>query len=328
MRISKKQVINTAIVAGIIWEISIIPLYIFFRIFKIKEKYLFTSCILLIGFVLGIIVISGACFIAVMKKIYYNLNQCDDKLFEEIDQYKNVRNENDKSYHRCIRKMKSLYCENGEVEKLIKRGEIGRIFRRKSFLQKRKRYFSDMTNFLISLIISFIASVLYCQFIDSKGVELFLILGVVVCGFFLICGMPFYKRGEEGSFEYCLIDIELNLIEQKILDYCNVIEVLDERIIDTQQIVINQLLKMEIKEKAKRKKINKDIETIENLDLSFEDSDNVEVKQVLVGDHIVYLPYDKQNGKEYNYTGNHYLISEEYSKLVKIIEKYDIITYF
>lgn len=68
MKISKKQVINTAIVAGIIWEISIIPLYIFFRIFKIKEKYLFTSCILLIGFVLGIIVISGACFIALMKK--------------------------------------------------------------------------------------------------------------------------------------------------------------------------------------------------------------------------------------------------------------------
>lgn len=279
----------------------------------------------------GIIVICMffVIYILAMKRGIHNLNKCGDNLFNEIDEYKKGWNEDNNSYYRCIQKMKILYMENGEIDKLLNKNEIDRLFKRKSFLDKRKHFYSNMLNSLSSLTLSMIVSGLFCQSILKNEITaLFAILGIVFC-FFLIAAFPFIKRGEDGSFEFCLIDIELDLIEKKITEYYDKERILNEKALDTQQVAINVLSDIVFKQKKKEKqKIIADIEIIEQLDLSYDEKiENVKIREIKIGEKIGYLAYNKELARENNYIGNHHLLSEDYSKLVEILEKYKIVQY-
>ena len=103
----------------------------------------------------------------------------------------------------------------------------------------------------------------------------------------------------------------------------------DEQILETKQIVINELIR--IRQKKKLKKQKEKLETnkkqVGQLDLCIGDYNTCYVQKIYINGVVGCLVYDREKGKENNYIGELNLINQDYSILYQILNRYDLISY-
>ena len=125
--------------------------------------------------------------------------------------------------------------------------------------------------------------------------------------------------------------MKYNLLLQKITDLEKELTITgdDEQILETKQIVINELIRIRQKKKLKKQKekLETDIKQVGQLDLCIGDYNACYIQKIYINGVVGCLVYDREKGKENNYIGELNLINQEYSILYQILNRYDLISY-
>ena len=118
---------------------------------------------------------------------------------------------------------------------------------------------------------------------------------------------------------------------QKIMSLENELTITsdDEQILETKQVVINELIRIRQKKILKRKieKLETDIKQVGQLNLCIGDYNACYIQKIHINGVVGCLVYDREKGKENNYIGELNLISHDYSILYQILNRYGLITY-
>ena len=274
-------------------------------------------------------IVTICCYVNIVKKALHNLNKCDDEVFADIDRYIHKMGETSQAYIDVIKKINSIY--NGEkVDEIIKNLDITRLYARVDFLQKRLSLFGYLTSNMQSIFVSIGIVVFFVQYTT----EFLTVISVcvLIVSLIIIFLLPYFKRGQAGSYRNLVLEHELKLLNEKIEELQSGLanDEMDEKLIEAKQVIIEQLY--QIKKEADRKqrgKIEDDIRQISNLDLCVGKSNRAyKVVPIYVKKRKCYLVYDKEKGIENNYVGELNLINKEYSILYSILSKYEMISYF
>lgn len=269
--------------------------------------------------------------IMIIKVGVHNLKECDDELFREIDIYKKCWKETNVFYKRQIQIIKFFYGKNGRVTELVKDMDVERLFARMDYLSSQNLLYENMITYYYSLAISVIASFL-CQMMEEDNI--FIMYGwsaVIIISFFVVVFSRYIERGQAGSYRYMINDYEKELLTQKIKEIEAEIEVTidDKDVLRTQQIAINELLKLG--KKAKRRKVKKqiaeDIMCVENLNMQVKNYNLAQKEKVFINGIECHLLYKVEEGKIHNYFGDSYLINKDYSIFVEKLNKYNLISW-
>ena len=309
-------------------------------IFAYKNNYLPVEMlepikIIIIGINVLIITVAFVCFVIYiifrMKKAIHNINNCDDVLFEKIDQYRKCWNEGNDFYIKQIQIINLYYKKGGKVDKLVENKEIERLYARADFLSNSTSLYNDLITCFYSLAISFISS-LFFQIIGIKNQVIVLLSGaMMVFAFFAIVLLRYDKKGLNGSYIHYINEYERMLLLPKITGLEKKIMITDddEQILETKQVVINELICIRKKKKMKKEKeeLEMDIKSVERLDLCIGKYDTCYIREIYINGVVGCLVYDREKGKENNYIGELNLINQEYSKLYQILNKYNLISY-
>ena len=271
------------------------------------------------------------CGILIMKRGIHNIKKCDDEIFRKIDQYKKCWGEDKHYYIKQIQIINLYYEEGGKVDELVKNKEIERLYARAVFLLIQNSLFDNLTTCFCSLVISVIASFV-CQMMECESVLLmFIWMVVILLSFFGIILSRYVEKGQAGSYRYYIDEYERGLLLQKITDLEKKLTITgdDEQILETKQIVINELIRIRQKKKLKKQKekLETDIKQVGKLDLCIGDYNTCYIQKIYINGAVGCLVYDREKGKENNYIGGLNLINQEYSILYQILNKYELISY-
>lgn len=271
------------------------------------------------------------CGILIMKQGIHNVKKCDDELFKEIDKYKRCWGEDKNYYIKQIQIINLYYKEGGKVDELVNNKEIERLYARADFLLIQNSLFDNLVTCFSSLAISVIASFV-CQMMECKSVLLTLVWMItIILSFFGIALSRYAQKGQAGSYRYFIDEYERGLLLQKIMSLENELTITsdDEQILETKQVVINELIRIRQKEILKRKieKLETDIKQVGQLNLCIGDYNMCYIQKIYINGIVGYLVYDREKGKDNNYIGDLNLISHDYSILYQILNRYGLITY-
>ena len=101
----------------------------------------------------------------------------------------------------------------------------------------------------------------------------------------------------------------------------------DEKILNTQRIVIHKLLKSKNKStKATKGKIEAAIQQVDELELTLGNYKGCYLREINVDEEKCYLVYDTDEGKETGYKGETGLINNDYIILYRALNNYGLIT--
>ena len=225
-----------------------------------------------------------------------------------------------------------LYKKNGKVDELVKNKEIERLYARADFLLVQNSLYDNLTTCFSSLVISVIASFV-CQMMQCESVILMFVwmITILIC-FFGIVLSRYAKKGHDGSYRYYIDEYERELLMEKIRGLENelIITDQDEQILETKQVVINELIEIRQKKKFKKQKekLETDIKQVGQLNLCMGDYTTYYIQKINIKGVSGCLVYDLEKGKENNYMGELNLINEDYSILYQILNRYDLISYY
>lgn len=267
-----------------------------------------------------------------IKMASHNIRECNDPLFKMIDKYRLYWKEEKGYYRKQLQIINLYYKEGGEVDKLVKNEEIERLYERYDFLKVKSTFFEYAVTCAASLIISVIASFVYSQVSAEKNI--LVILGIIAMAVMLFGDVLFFRyteRGQMGSYKYMLYEYESKLLQQKIEKLSNklVFSPENEKIIEMQNMVLQELTKIKDGEKNRKQKkvVEKDIGEISKLDLTNYDNYNCREQQVYINGNKAYLVYNKDKEPKDNDMGEGDLINKEYVMLVNILNKYKLLAY-
>ena len=271
------------------------------------------------------------CGILIMKRGIHNIKKCDDELFRKIDQYKKCWGEDKHYYIKQIQIINLYYEEGGKVDELMKNKEIERLYARADYLSIQNSLFDNFITCFYSLVISVIASFV-CQMMECESVLLMFVWMITILLFFFgIILLRYAEKGQAGSYRYYIDEYERDLLLQKIADLEKELTITgdDEQILETKQIVINELIRIRQKKKLKKQKekLETDIKQVGQLDLCIGDYNTCYIQKIYINGVVGCLVYDREKGKENNYIGELNLINQEYSILYQILNRYDLISY-
>ena len=271
------------------------------------------------------------CGILIMKRGIHNIKKCDDEIFRKIDQYKKCWGEDKHYYIKQIQIINLYYEEGGKVDELVKNKEIERLYARADFLLIQNSLFDNLITCFYSLVISVIASFV-CQMMECESVLLmFVWMVTILLSFFGIILSRYAEKGQAGSYRYYIDEYERDLLLQKITDLERELTITgdDEQILETKQIVINELIRIRQKKKLKKQKekLETDIKQVGQLDLCIGDYNTCYIQKIYINGVVGCLVYDREKGKENNYIGELNLINQDYSILYQILNRYDLISY-
>ena len=204
----------------------------------------------------AMIVYFAICGIFTMKRGIRNIKKCDDELFKKIDQYKKCWGEDKHYYIKQIQIINLYYEKGGKVDELVKNKEIERLYARADFLLIQNSLFDNLITCFYSLVISVIASFV-CQMMECESVLLmFVWMVTILISFFGIILSRYAEKGQAGSYRYYIDEYERDLLLQKITDLEKELTITgdDEQILETKQIVINELIRIRQKKKLKKQK--------------------------------------------------------------------------
>lgn len=295
---------------------------------KIIRIILVLICLLVVVATIVYLVIYG---VFIIRRGICNIKKCDDELFTKIDQYKICWNEDKHYYIKQIQIINLYYEKGGKVDELVKNKEIERLYARADFLLTQNSLFDNLTTCFYSLAISVVVSFV-CQMVECQSVLLvFVWMVTILLCFFAIILSRYVQKGQAGSYRYYIGEYERDLLLQKIKDLEKKLTISedDEQILEMKQIVINELIHIREKKKLKKQKdkLETDIKQVEKLNLCVGDYNTCYIKKIYINGEVGCLVYDREKGKENNYIGELNLISEEYSILYQIMNKYDLISY-
>ncbi len=186
-----------------------------------------------------------------------------------------------------------------------------------------------MVNSLNSLIISIVASYVFQIVEDKNGILTFLGMIVILVIIFALIMLRYVEKGQAGSYRYYIDEYEKDLLLKKINKLENELKIsdADERILETKQVAINELIRIREKKRGKneKKKIEADIRQVNELDLCLSDYRNYCVREIYINETKCCIVYKKEQGKENNYIGERNLANEQYALLYNILKKNDII---
>lgn len=328
----KRYIVITAIIFVVTCVVAVLLEYndkrFSLEMVKVIRKIL-NSIILLIA--VSLIVYFVICGILTMKRGIHNIKKCDDELFEKIDQYKKCWGEDKHYYIKQIQIINLYYEEGGKVDELVKNKEIERLYARADFLLIQNSLFDNLITCFYSLVISVIASFV-CQMMECESVWLmFVWMVTILLSFFVIILSRYVEKGQAGSYRYYIDEYERGLLLQKIKDLEKELTITgdDEQILETKQIVINELIRIRQKKKIKKQKekLETDIKQIGKLDLCIGDYSTCYIQKIYINGVVGCLVYDRERGKENSYIGELNLINQEYSKLYQILNRYELISY-
>lgn len=278
------------------------------------------------------IVIWGViCIILVMRQGKHNIKKFDDEPFNNIDQYKNCLKEGNQYYKRQIQIINLYYKEDGKVDELVKNRQIEKLYVRADFLLNKISIFDNLMTCFSSLGISVIASFI-CQIMGYNNLLIVIVCTVVmlVC-LFAIALSRYAERGQAGSYLYYVNTYERELLLKKInkLEEELIINDDDEQALETEQAVINELIRIKNKKKLKKHKerLKADLKRVGELNLYIEDYSKSYKRKIYINGADAYLLYDLEKGKENNYIGELNLINQEYSILYQILSRYELFSY-
>lgn len=144
--------------------------------------------------------------------------------------------------------------------------------------------------------------------------------------------LKYAERGQAGSYRHYTDQYETKLLLEKIdkVERKFIITTDDEKIMKTQQVVINELIAIRKKKKAKtqKEKLDADIRRVEQLDLCIGDYSQCYIQKVFINGSVGYLVYNRKEGQENNYIGELNLINQQHSILYQIMNKYELISYY
>lgn len=282
-------------------------------------------CILIVVAILGYFLINS---FMVMKNGMHNIKKCDDDFFDGIDKYKRCWTEGKQYYIQQIQILNLYYKKNGKVDELVKNNEIGRLFAREDYLKVQNSVYDNMTTYCYSLVISVIASLIYQILGYENVVFIFVCIIVILLVFFCLVLSEYAERGKVGSYRYLINEYERELLSKKIkiLERNLTFTEDDEKILETKQIVIDELINIRQRCKGKKQKeqVTNDIICIEQLNLCLENYGGCYKKKIYVNQKKCYLLYDHKKGKDNNYIGEHNLKTQEYCVLYQILKKYEL----
>lgn len=304
------------------------------QIFPNFLSYVNTAIIVL---AIGAILLVGFPFvikwIIILKKGIHNVRQCDDEFWKQIDAYKRRWNASNEYYNKIIRVLKFYYQKGGKVDELVKNKELDRLYLRFEFLNAQTMFDNDINGAELSLIISLVASFLY-SIVDQNNANYLMtviasiILPLFLVGIIFLFVISFYsQRGKNGSYDYMINQFEIELLSKKIkkLQKKLYVSLDNEDALIKQQMIIDFLIDMRRKEKDDNKKgaIENDIHIVENLQLEITNKSECHVKEIKIGNKYIKLFY--QQGKEKTDFDRKKLINDQYEKLYKILEKYQLV---
>lgn len=286
---------------------------------------IFTS-LLILAFVY--VIVDAGIYI---RKGFYNIKNCDDELFKNIDQYKKYLREGNQYYTKQIEIINFYYKEDGKVDELVKKREIERLYARADFLLMKKSVFENVINmfqsFIISVIVSYVFKVMEYESVLVVGA----LVGTLLLVFIELVMSRYAERGQAGSYLYYVNTYERELLLKKInkLEEELIINDDDEQVLETKQAVINELIRIKNKKKLKKHKerLKADLKRVGELNLYIEDYGKSYKRKIYINGADAYLLYDLEKGKENNYIGELNLINKEYSMLYQILSRYELISY-
>lgn len=213
----------------------------------------------------------------------------------------------------------------------MKNKEIERLYARADFLLIQNSLFDNLITCFYSLVISVIASFV-CQMMECESVWLmFVWMVTILLSFFGIILSRYVEKGQAGSYRYYIDEYERELLLQKINDLEKKLTITDddEQILETKQIVINELICIRQKKKIKKQKekLETDIRQIGKLDLCIGDYNTCYIQKIYINGVVGCLVYDQEKGKENNYIGELNLINQDYLILYQILNRYGLISY-
>ena len=317
-------------ITGAIFIITCIISIIFWRNVSHLSEVTVVIIKKILCIIILLIVVAMAVYVIIlgiinMKRGIHNIKKCDDELFTKIDQYKKCWGEDNNYYIKQIEIINLLYKKNGKVDELVKNKEIERLYARADFLLVQNSLYDNLTTCFSSLVISVIASFV-CQMMQCESVILMFVwmITILIC-FFGIVLSRYAKKGHDGSYRYYIDEYERELLMEKIRGLENelIITDQDEQILETKQVVINELI--EIRQK---KKLETDIKQVGQLNLCMGDYTTYYIQKINIKGVSGCLVYDLEKGKENNYMGELNLINEDYSILYQILNRYDLISYY
>ena len=287
-------------------------------------------CLILLLIEVAMVVYFSILGIITMKRGMHNIKKCDDELFKKIDQYKKCWGKDKHYYIKQIQIINLYYEEGGKVDELVKNKEIERLYARADFLLIQNSLFDNLITCFYSLVISVIASFV-CQMMECENVWLtFVWMVTILLSFFGIILSRYAEKGQAGSYRYYIDEYERDLLLQKITDLEKELTITgdDEQILETKQIVINELIRIRQKKKLKKQKekLETDIKQVGQLDLCIGYYNACYIQKIHINGVVGCLVYDREKGKENNYIGELNLINQEYSILYQILNRYDLIS--
>lgn len=268
--------------------------------------------------------------ISTMKRGIHNIRNCDDELFSKIDQYKKCWGEDRYYYIKQIQIINLYYAKGGNVDQLVRENKIERLYARADFLMNQNALYDNMVTYFYSLVISIIASFI-CKAMEGESVLLMFIWGMAIMVSFLgIFLLRYAEKGQAGSYRHYIDEYERKLLLKKIGAWEKklIVTVDDEQILETKQVVINELIR--VRERAKRKEreeIENDIKKVGELNLLMGEYSSCYIQKIYVNGIECCMVYDRERGRENNYIGESNLINQDYSILYQILTRYDLISY-
>jgi len=324
------------VVTAIIFAITCVATVVFVcdvSHFSVGTVEIIRTILILIFLLIAVamIVYFVICGILIMKRGIHNIKKCDDEIFRKIDQYKKCWGKDKHYYIKQIQIINLYYEEGGKIDELVKNKEIERLYARADFLLIQNSLFDNLITCFYSLVISVIASFV-CQMMECKSVLLmFVWMVTILFSFFGIILSRYAEKGQAGSYRYYIDEYERGLLLQKIMDLEKKLTITgdDEQILETKQIVINELIRIRQKKilKNQKEKLETDIKQVGKLDLCIGDYNTCYIQKIYINGAVGCLVYDREKGKENNYIGGLNLINQEYSILYQILNRYDLISY-
>lgn len=264
------------------------------------------------------------------KRAVHNVNACDDEIFEKIDSFSHILEENNFNNINLIQLINWYYRDGGQVDELVTDREFDRLFKRLDFLHVQQVFFSDSMTLWCSMAISLLAS---CMIQVVSEVTWFSYLGMLVFFglFFLVLLSKYSFRGQMGSFSYYVQGYEEELLKEKIkkLEFSLRISDRDAQILNEKRAVIEALKKKgkRTKSKGKKEELKKDTMCLQKLNLCLKDYSDCYFQKVSIDGIQTFLIYDLERGKENNYMGYDNLKSDSYMTLLAILERNGTVEY-
>ena len=262
------------------------------------------------------------------KSGLHNVRKCDDALFCELDKYTDLEKESNNAYIRAIQMVNLYYSENERVAQLVSDRSLQRLYVRKDFLQKRIDFSKDGINLFQAFVISVMIS-MFLSYLQDTMVVSVIAVGILILGFLATVFSKYLERGEFGSYRYMVDESEIKLLTETIecLEKSLTITSDDEKILNTQRIVIHELLKRKKKSsKAKKQEIEMKIQQADELKLTLGNYESRYLREIEVDGEKCYLVYDREIGAEGGYKEKTGLINDDYIMLYQIMNEYGLIS--